>query len=213
MNNPQPAKKLETPDTSMRRTPSQQRSRERVDRILACASELIAETGSEPMKMGDVAARAGISIGSLYQYFPDKSAIIRALAERIHASSRACIEEALAPVKTMDELSAAFAGLVDVYYGLFLAEPVMRDIWGAAQADRKLAELELGASRIQAELLEDAMRRVTAGSGRRNLGPTALLIWQLGEAAMRLAISLDRKEGNKIVEAYKRMAIRELVGD
>jgi AcrR family transcriptional regulator len=212
MNNPQPAKKPEAADTSMRRTPSQQRSRERVDRILACASELIAETGSEPMKMGDVAARAGISIGSLYQYFPDKSAIIRALAERIHASSRACIEEALAPVSTMEELCAAFAGLVDVYYGLFLAEPVMRDIWGGAQADKKLAELELGASRIQAELLEDAMRRVAAGSGRRNLGPTALLIWQLGEAAMRLAISLDRKEGKKIVEAYKRMAIRELAG-
>lgn len=200
-------------DVSLRRTPLQQRSRERVDRILACASELIAETGSEPMKMGDVAARAGISIGSLYQYFPDKSAIIRALAERIHASSRACIEQALAAVKAPDELSAAFAGLIDTYYGLFLAEPVMRDIWGGVQADKKLAELELAASRTQAGLLENAMRRVAAGSGRRNLGSTALLIWQMGEATMRLAISLDRKEGNRIVEAYKRMAIRELSGD
>jgi hypothetical protein len=86
----------------------------------------------------------------------------------------------------------------------------MRDIWSGTQADRKLAELELEASRVQAGMLEAAIRRVTAGEGRRNITATALLIWQLGEATMRLAISLGPKEGKKVVDAYKRMAIREL---
>lgn len=199
-------------DTSLRRAPSQQRSRERVDRILECASALIAEAGSEPMKMGDVAARAGISIGSLYQYFPDKAAIIQTLAERIHASSKACIADALTSAETQEELCAAFGTLVDQYYALFLAEPVMRDIWSGTQTDRKLAELELAASREQAELLANAMRRVAAGSGRRNVGAAALLVWHLGEATMRLAISIGRKEGDKAVEAYKRMALREIGG-
>ncbi|TIU75495.1 MAG: TetR/AcrR family transcriptional regulator, partial [Mesorhizobium sp.] len=39
----------------------------------------------------------------------------------------------------------------------------------------------------------------------------ALLVWQMGEAVMRLAISVDREEGDRLVAAYKRMALRELV--
>ncbi|TJV49466.1 MAG: TetR/AcrR family transcriptional regulator, partial [Mesorhizobium sp.] len=43
---------------SPRRAPSQQRSRERVERMLAAASALIAEQGSDAMRMGEVAERA-----------------------------------------------------------------------------------------------------------------------------------------------------------
>ncbi|RUU02593.1 TetR family transcriptional regulator, partial [Mesorhizobium sp. USDA-HM6] len=48
---------------SPRRAPTQQRSRERVERMLAAASALIAEQGSDAMRMGEVAERAGVSIG------------------------------------------------------------------------------------------------------------------------------------------------------
>ncbi|MFX6225919.1 helix-turn-helix domain-containing protein, partial [Acinetobacter baumannii] len=68
--------------TPLRRQPSQNRSRERVERRLAVATELLAAHGSDAMRMGESAERAGVSIGSLYQYFPDKAAIIRTLAER-----------------------------------------------------------------------------------------------------------------------------------
>src|SRR5262249_21757810 len=53
--------------SSLRRMPSQRRSRERVERILECATALIGERGSDAMRMSDVAEMAGISIGSLYQ--------------------------------------------------------------------------------------------------------------------------------------------------
>ena len=116
------------------RAPTQRRGIERVERILACATALIAERGSDQMKMSDVAEMAGISIGSLYQYFPERSAIIYALAERLSASSRACIEAALLTVRDLPGLRDAFSGLMDQYYAIFLSEPVMRDIWSATQA-------------------------------------------------------------------------------
>src|SRR5262245_32760547 len=94
--------------------PTQQRSRERVERMLAAASELIAGGGSDSMKMSEVAERAGVPIGSLYQFFPDKGAIIRTLAERYNAAGRTCIEKELAPVRTLDDLCEAFARLVDI---------------------------------------------------------------------------------------------------
>jgi AcrR family transcriptional regulator len=196
--------------TAARRAPAQQRSRERLDRILAVAAELIARRGSDQVKMSEVAERAGISIGSLYQYFPDKSAIIRTMAERYHVESRRCIEEALAGVSDVAGLRAAYEGLVDQYYALFQAEPVMRDIWSGMQADKQLMALELAESRACSAFLAAAMQRVRPGTAPETIASSALLIWQLGEATMRLAISLGRSEGDALVEAFKRMTWREI---
>lgn len=197
---------------SPRRSPSQQRSRERVERMLAAASALIAEQGSDAMRMGEVAERAGVSIGSLYQFFPDKRAIVWALAERYTAESQACISAALKDVGDAEGLKSAFSVLVDIYYQMFLAEPVIRDVWSGTQADKALRELELADSRANAEFLVEVLKRLRPDADPVELETTAFLMWQMGEAAVRLAISVDREEGDRLVEAYKRMALRELVG-
>ena len=196
-----------------RRSPSQQRSRERVERMLAAASALIAEQGSDAMRMGEVAERAGVSIGSLYQFFPDKRAIVWALAERYTAESQACISATLKNVGDADGLRQAFSELLDIYYGLFLAEPVIRDVWSGTQADKALRALELADSRANAEFLVAVLKRLRPDANPVELETTALLVWQMGEAVMRLAISVDREEGDRLVAAYKRMALRELVGE
>lgn len=195
---------------SHQRSLAQQRSRDRLERILSAASKLIAEKGSDLVKMSEVAELAEISIGSLYQYFPDKRAIIRTLAERYAAASRTCIEQALADVRDLADLRAAFASLVDQYYAIFLAEPVMRDIWSGMQADKELMAIELAESRANGALLAAVIRRVHPGADPEKAAASAFLVWQLGEATMRLAISLPRQEGDAIVEAYKRMMLREI---
>lgn len=193
-----------------RRRPTQQRSRERVERILSAASELIARTGSDQVKMNEVAALAGISIGSLYQYFPEKSALIRTLAERYNAQSRRCIEDALAKVSDLDGLLAAYADLIDLYFAIVMAEPVMRDIWSGMQADKQLMSLQLAESRICGGFLAAAMRKVHPDLDDAALENAAFLIWELGEATVRLAISVDREEGRALVETFKRLTLREI---
>jgi AcrR family transcriptional regulator len=195
------------------RVPMQQRSRERVERLLTVAAALIAERGSDALRMSDVADQAGVSIGSLYQYFPDKGAIIRTLAERYNAQSRACIAEALAPVRDKAGLRRAFGGLVDTYYGIFRAEPVMRDIWSGIQADKVLQEIGRKDSYANGALLAEAMARVRPRADRAALENTAFLVMQLGEATMRLAVSVDRRQGDALVEGYKRMVLREIAPD
>jgi len=194
-----------------RRAPAQQRSRERLERILTAATALIAARGSDQLKMSEVAERAGISIGSLYQYFPDKSAIIRTLAERYNAENRRCIREALAGVQDLEGLKAAYLGLIDLYYEIMLAEPVMRDIWSGMQADKQLVLLELAESRAAGAMLAEAMKRVHPHADPEKIATSAFLIWHLGEAAMRLAISHDREQGRALVEAHKRMTLREIL--
>ncbi|MES2058334.1 MAG: TetR/AcrR family transcriptional regulator [Pseudomonadota bacterium] len=202
--------RLDEEAPAARRKPMQQRSRDRLERILGAASELIVRTGSDQVKMNEVAALAGISIGSLYQYFPEKSALIRTLAERYNAASRLCIEQALAPVATLDELVGAYAGLLDLYYEIVMAEPVMRDIWSGMQADKQLMALQLTESRVCGALLSAAMQRVHPTIDPARLDVAAFLIWELGEATIRLAISVESDEGRALVDKFKRMTVQEI---
>lgn len=194
-----------------RREPTQKRSRERVERTLACASALIERGGSDGMRMSDVAEMAGISIGSLYQYFPDKGSIIRTLAERYNDAGQACIAENLQDVRDIEGLRNAFGALIDIYYAMFLAEPVMRDIWSGTQADTALRDIDLADSRINGAVLAAARARVDPMADWTELETSSFLIMQLGEATMRLAISVERSEGAALVEYYKRMVLREML--
>src|SRR5579875_3022811 len=64
----------------VRRTPLQARSTRRVADLLAAAAGLADERGYDEVTTADIAARAGVSIGSLYRFFADKQAVYRALA-------------------------------------------------------------------------------------------------------------------------------------
>lgn len=194
-----------------RRNPTQQRSRERLEKILAVATEIIAARGGDQLKMSEVAERAEVSIGSLYQYFPDKGAILRALAERYNAQSRQCIADGLAGVHDLASLEAAYGGLLDQYYEIVQAEPVMRDIWSGMQGDRTLMALELEESRVAGEMLAAAMARAHPGLDPAKIAASAFLIWHLGEATMRLAVSQSPAEGAAMVEAFKRMTLAQIL--
>ncbi|KQW55848.1 TetR/AcrR family transcriptional regulator [Variovorax sp. Root411] len=66
----------------MRKAPRQQRSRVTVDVIVEAATRVLARRGWARFTTNEIAAVAGVSVGSLYQYFPDKLAIAEAIRER-----------------------------------------------------------------------------------------------------------------------------------
>ncbi|TIS05201.1 MAG: helix-turn-helix transcriptional regulator, partial [Mesorhizobium sp.] len=75
--------------TAPRRRPKQERSRERIDAILATTMRLIGEKGIDAVTMKEVGALAGGPIATVYHYFPSKSAILAMLYERFSEESRA----------------------------------------------------------------------------------------------------------------------------
>lgn len=208
---PDPGTPAETP--VLRRAPTQRRSRERVERILSTATELIAEKGSEGMRMSELAAEAGISIGSLYQYFPDKASIVRTLAERFNAEGRRCVEALLADVGDAESLRRALDQVVDGYYAMFRAEPVMRDIWSGVQADKDLQELDEADLQAHAAMLSQALAKVRPAMDDEDRERTAVLIMHLICSTVRLAITRDDREGEALVAAFKRTALQHVLTD
>jgi AcrR family transcriptional regulator len=76
-----------------RRSPRQTRAEDTVDAILEAAFQLLEADGVERLTTNHIAARAGVSIGTLYQYFADKHDILAALAERRATAVRDQIAE------------------------------------------------------------------------------------------------------------------------
>lgn len=194
----------------LRRTPSQSRAQEKIRRIAECATALIATKGSDSLKMSEIAQQAGISIGALYQYFPDKSVLIRYLFESCNAQSRQCIEDGLAEANTIDELIVAFNALIDDYLALVRLEPAMRDIWSATQTDKTLSKLEIAESRENGKLLADKIRKIVPGKKLPQLDETAFLLMHFSESTMRIAAEASEQECDALIAAFKIMATRSL---
>jgi AcrR family transcriptional regulator len=66
----------------LRRAPQQERGQRRVSSLLNAAESVISKRGYEATTMSEIAGKAGASIGSLYQFFPSKQAIVQALRAR-----------------------------------------------------------------------------------------------------------------------------------
>ena len=90
----------------MRKSPTQARAEHTVDAILEAAAQILQSDGEEKLNTNRIAERAGFSIGTLYQYFADKEAIVAALAERERDKVLATVVKALSSVGSDDSAKA-----------------------------------------------------------------------------------------------------------
>ncbi|MEC8811944.1 MAG: TetR/AcrR family transcriptional regulator [Ketobacter sp.] len=67
----------------MRKKPKQKRSRQMVDALIEATATAIVERGLEGITTHHIAETAGVSVGSLYQYFDDKEALVEALVDKL----------------------------------------------------------------------------------------------------------------------------------
>ena len=123
-----------------RRVPVQARSRERVERILDAAALLLTEEGYDAVKTNLIAKRAGVSIGSVYQFFPNRFAIFNALAGRYRekiAKSLATTMGPESPDRPWEEaLEDGFERLAEMWR----TDWAFHSVWLAIQNTAELSE-------------------------------------------------------------------------
>jgi AcrR family transcriptional regulator len=197
-------------ESSVRRRPQQQRSLERFERVLAAAAGLIAETGIESVRMSEIAERAGVPIGSVYQYFPDKLAIVRTLADQVLDRVHQQLVDTYADVTTKAEFLDRTDTLVQEYYTLITEDPVARHILMAMQSDRDLQQLDIDDSRRNAEVVLQAGRRFVSPGSRDEFTTLCVLVMHLTGSAVRLAVAVSRPEGDRLMHAHRRVVRAQL---
>lgn len=139
--------------SGMRRQPRQARSQERVDRILDVAEQMFVTEGYNTTTTNAIAARAGVPIGSLYQFFPDKGAIVKALAIRYTEELHQMFVELNASESTSLPLSTYVDRIIDATDRFFTDRPGYYAIF--MQAQWTMPELETIENAADARLIQD----------------------------------------------------------
>lgn len=189
-------------DTILRRPPKQQRSRGRVEEILAAARRLIGEKGIDAVKMREIATLAGGPISSVYQYFPNKSAILAMLYEQWSAEMDTQVQRRLAEVKSADDLVSTAADLLDHVYGRVVEDTTVLDLLNAVKADKTLSDLDLATARRHAEWFCAAGERFIPVARHIEFRRSTFLLFHLAFSAIRLAI-WERDNNNGVLEDFK----------
>jgi AcrR family transcriptional regulator len=138
-------------DVPMRHKPQQTRSQERVGLILDTAADLIAEVGYEAVTTNAIAERAGISIGSLYRYFPDKDAILRGLSVRHLEQVRAIHNQVFTEDLVYLPLEVVIDRIVDPFVELQVACPEFKQILLGSDVS---SEIAAASEQMEAEIVE-----------------------------------------------------------
>jgi AcrR family transcriptional regulator len=137
----------------MRRQPRQARSQERVDRILDIAEQLFISVGYNATTTNAIAVGAKVSIGSLYQFFPDKAAIVYGLATRYNQQLRQLLIE-LDPIgRESFSLTEYIEQVIDTVDRFFVDYPGYYAIFMSLQSS--MPELEAIDTAADVQLIEE----------------------------------------------------------
>jgi AcrR family transcriptional regulator len=201
------------PQLLPRKKPLQNRSVVTVEAIYDATIQVLLDAGMDRLTTTRVAERAGVSVGTLYQYFPNKSALLagalyRHLSTVVEAVERACSDASGSAIETMAE------AVVTAFADAKLRDaPTSKALYGIAA--------EVDGAKVVANMSQRAMaamsRMLTSATGVRFADPaTVAYIWStclVGPVQGLLESSPDKETVVKIRTQLIRLSVRYLVGE
>ena len=186
-----------------RRVPTQERARRRVARILDAAALVFAEQGFEAATMEDIAARAETSIGSIYQFFPNKLAIFDDIARRYRDRARAFFEAILESPLFDRPLGDIVDAAIEALWAFHDAEPAFRAVWvGLGLTQQVLAEGE-ALNRELAKRIEAVLAKKLHGLSAKHRPVVATMVVELLTAMLIVSARRDAAQSKVIKEETK----------
>lgn len=197
---------MKSAETEHTRAPKQARSQLRVEQILNSAKALILEHGYAGLKMTDIASTAGITISSIYQYFPNKHAIVAGLAKHYLEQNHQGIQAALeTPPAELDELSTITLSLLDGYYTMHREDPVVRDVWMGTASNKEFRAIDIADTHRNVDLIFQRSRHLFKPQSHRKVKLVLLFHINVVATSVATAVELDEKQGRQVIEMAKTM--------
>ncbi|MFJ6082813.1 TetR family transcriptional regulator [Streptomyces sp. NPDC092369] len=206
------------PDTSPTDQPRRRQARgeRRIAQLLEAASTVFSTTGYTAASTNAIAREAGVSPGTLYQFFPNKEAIAIELSRRLMHEMREMYGEALAPVDPEDTLEEIVGGAVDRFIAFNCDHPVFfsllhgPDVPGTLDAEHEALHAAL-LGRVEA-LIASLLPEASTGDITR----TAQVCLGTYKAGLELVLSHTGAERDAYIQEIKNVLTRylePLVGD
>ncbi len=157
--------------TELTRVPQQARSREKFDAILAAALRLIHEKGYEQVSVREIAREVNLPIASVYQYFPNKLAIVRQLWEGYTSELAELLGGELALVAQSPSeatLRRAVGNIIDHMVAHHRDNPAFLGIWRSVDGSPELRALNRQDTLRVADAIAAAVQKVQPDSRSAN---------------------------------------------
>ncbi len=212
------AEELGVESPSPRRAPVQLRSQQTVQRVLDAASALLQRVSLEEITTTRIAEEAGLSIGALYRFFPDKQSIIDAIAVRHVEQFKAEVEPRLmnlivreaASLKKFDP-AVVLDAVVDAYVVYLDAHPDFRTISFGRHISAATKEREASPHVGLPGLLKKFIVRRLGMADSSELDLRLRVVSEAGERLIEYAYEQHtREERDRIIAEMKRMLARYL---
>lgn len=196
----------DAPPAALRRTPRQQRSRDRVGAILDAAASVIDREGPEGLTTTAVADAAGMPVGTLYQYFANATALVDALVQRHDNRLRSVLEGTLerGGYRDPDEVGPA---LVAAYVTYLRTEPGFRALWFSPRFDASARAMDEPSANALVAATVNWLRAsgLVAAGDEEDLEVSVLVRWRVAEALIDLAFRLDPDGDERVLDRLRRL--------
>lgn len=142
----------------LRRIPAQARSLEKVSRLLTAADKILSTEGLEALTTSRVALEADVSVGALYQYLPDREAIIEALANRYLRKLESVMDSFVSSTE-IKKWKDPVAVLVQEFANLYRENTGLRALWFARDLSETIRENDRKHQRVMADGLSQILAK------------------------------------------------------
>jgi len=193
-------------DLGARRRPRQARARATVEHLLATAPHLLEEVGLDGFNTNLLAERCGVPVRTVYRYFPNKLAVIRALAERLAERWGAWFDDDLLADPSGD-WRAAWRGYLDTFAAGIAREPGGLAIRAALHAEPALRAVEDQDKRRLARRLTAALRARAPHLSAPRAARVARVLLQSAIAVLDDAFTGPARQRRALLDALVAMHI------
>src|SRR5215469_15155381 len=188
----------------LRREPRQARSRARLAQILAAADAILAEEGVEALTIRRIAERAGVPVGTLYQFFPDKGSVVDAVAHAYIAEFDRLVEGLVTSAADGD-WSDPVGRIVDEFVALYRSHPGYVALWSGRHLSPELAR----ADEANNQLIAAGVARILSEHVGVAAGPALELAVQVAvrvaDGLLQYAFSLSPTGDEAVLTELKTM--------
>jgi AcrR family transcriptional regulator len=173
-------------ETSIRNVPRQSRSQQTVDLILDTAAELFVGVGYDNTTTNAIAEKAGLSIGTLYRYFPDKDALLKALADRYQQQAHNLFETLFVEDARYLPTEVLLDRLIDPFLDMYRKYPVYAHILLGADVSADIAAASCGMEAEMITRMADFFQMLAPQLNKKRAHLTAVV----SKAVVKMLISL-----------------------
>lgn len=191
--------------TESRAQPVQKRAQERRNVILSVTAELLEEVGQDDLTTILVAKRAGVSVGTLYHYFPNKYAIMYALAAQwvgeMDVALQALEAEPVESYSVKRFVESSVERMLAVYTNQQGLLPLVQAMYGVPE----LKELDLIHDQLIIASMARMFKRMDISSKAHELARLGRTYLELSHALMIVVVRQNKTDGEKTLSELKHL--------